>query len=197
MAPFSHNFLNNHRYNYELKKIQNQFDAEGGAQIDNIANSRDKSSKKKENARPVRKIYDLMSSGTSQQLDDLISNISNTYKKKNNTRITRNYALFLVSPSLLDIELKRTTFNDNCLTQESNSKIFYQLQATFKFHATFEHLKQHLDVLKCNFDAYFSRDDLNEEEKRQLTCYVNKCRSLNVFQRVLNSFSLNLYQVIL
>ena len=99
MAPFSHNFLNNHRYIYELKKIQNQFDIEGGAQIDNISNSRDKSkeNRKKENARPVRKIYDLMSSGTSQQLDDLISNISNTYKKKNNTRITRNYALFLVS----------------------------------------------------------------------------------------------------
>ena len=196
MAPLSHNFLNNHRYAYELKKIQNQFDVEAGNPEIN-SNSKEKSKKKKDNPRPVRKIYDLMSSGTSKQLDTHISQISNGYKQKNGTRISRNYAIFLVSPSLLDVELKRTTFNDNCLTHDSTNKTYYQLQASFKFHITFEHLKQHLDVFNCNLDAYLSKANLNDDEKRKLNCYLNKCKSLNFFQRVFNSFSLNLYQVIL
>lgn len=196
MAPLSHNFLNNHRYAYELKKIQNQFDLEAN-NVEINTSSKDKSTKKKENQRPIRKIYDLMSSGTSKQLNDLIFHISNAYRKKNNTRISRNYAIFLVSPSLLDIELKRTTFNDNCLPHGSSNETYFQLQASFKFHITFEHLKQHLDVVKCNFDSFWPATDPNEEEKRKRMCYLNKCISLNFFQRIFNSFSLNLYQVIL
>ncbi len=91
MAPFVHNFLDNKRYIYELKKIQNQFDQDA---INDSPNSKTKITKDFSTLRPMRKIYDLMSSATTNQLNELIHEISNSYKKKNTSRITKNYAIF-------------------------------------------------------------------------------------------------------
>ena len=204
MAPFAHNFLNNNRYIYELKKIHDQFDKEEPSES---YKSRNQVNAKKLDEisalRPERKIYDLMSSSNLEQLNKLIYEISNEYKKQNSTRITKNYAIFLIAPSLLDVELKRTTFNDDCFTKEkasnkADNQIYFQLQTSFKPHVTFEHLQEHINILNCNFDSYFALlRKTDDEEKQKLTCYLKKCKSLHFFQRFFNSFSLNLYQVVL
>jgi hypothetical protein len=201
MAPLNHNLINNHRYAYELKRRQIQSDIDAGRPpVTLTTDQQQKVPTKKKDSRPVRQMYDLMSSGTIEQLHSLINDISSAYKKKNSSRITKNYAIFLASPSLLDIELKQTTFNDECFNKakatstSNNNQTYFQLQTSFKFHVTFEHLQQHLDLLECDFESFAF---VKQQDPDAFECYVNKCKSLNWLQRFYNSFSLNFYQILL
>ena len=174
-APVSENLINNKRYIYEFQRRDQKV------------------------VRPVREIYDLMSSSNKTGLEDMIKEIRDYYKKEKS--VTKSYAIFVVAPSVVDYEL---TSDDTCnLTNDENGKIAehknksligYHLISKFRFHITFEHLAEHVDYLKCKFKD-LSSVGLNYKEN--LVCHLNKCKKMSLIERLFNSFSLNLYQIIL
>jgi hypothetical protein len=209
MAPFTFNIINNKRYVYEQKKrlIEQEFDNNNlfydgkhaeyekmtknrNAVIDNL-----KKIDSKVYLPPDRQIYDLMSSGTIDQLEKLIAEIHNKYFDKYN-KITKNYAIFLVLPSMMDIDLRRTDFNEECYI-DLNPTFKYQTVATFKFHITFDDLKRHIEFINCDFESFKGDRNLNEKELKEYDCYVRTCEQMSLYQRISFSFSLSLYQVVL
>lgn len=136
---------------------------------------------------PKRVIYDLMSSSSSSDLTKLVLSIRDLYLNRANRFIDTNYAVFLVAPQVTETEffssheflLLDSDHQDTSSGRED--KIVLRQLEKFNFHATFEQLKEHIDYLKCEFESEVLR--------------VN-CQNLNPIIRGLNSFSLNLYQII-
>ncbi|CAF0717835.1 unnamed protein product [Brachionus calyciflorus] len=174
-APVSFNLINNKKYQFEMGKLGNN------------------------QTEPIRVIYDLMSSSDKNQLESLISDIRDTYKKGDS--VSKNYAIFLVAPAVQEYEL--TTDHECFLTSDKKDKdemkkdqINYLVLTKFRFHITFEHLSEHLDYLKCKFpQAKMNLKD--KKSKENFVCHLNKCKQMNFLERIADSFSLNLYQVIL
>lgn len=128
----------------------------------------------------------------------LIKDIRDSYKK--NKSVTKSYAIFVIAPSVMDYDL---TSEEPCnLTNDKNDEntsqkgeyIGYHLITKFRFHITFEHLAEHIDYLKCKFRELGS---IGLRSKENLICHLNKCKKMNFVERLLNSFALNLYQIIL
>jgi hypothetical protein len=147
---------------------------------------------------PTRRIYDLMSANQSQ-LERLVHEIKAPYTTAD-TKIKKNFAIFLVTPSVLDFDLKKGLIDEKCPTTGIHTnktnipKVDYQLATSFRFHITFEHLQEHIDLLQCKFKQ---PDTKNLLEKENFACYLNRCKKYNFLQRIINSFSLNLYQIII
>lgn len=183
MAPVSVNLINNKRYLYEFKKNEYMYESDEDIEYDEMVQPKRKQ-RKHEAQLPVRKIYDLMSSSNGTQLEELILEIKNSYTNKNSQ--LKNYAIFLVAPSVVENDFLKS---EDCSSQKKKKKtqdgeIGYHLISGFKFHITFEHLKDHLDYLKCDFGD-------------RLLCLEKNCKKMSLAKRILNSFSINLYQIIL
>ena len=135
---------------------------------------------------PKRNIYDLMSSSSTSDLAKFVVSIRDLYLNRSNRFIDTNYAIFLVAPQVVEAELFSShefllLDSDHQETPDLKEKIVLRQVEKFNFHVTFEKLKEHIDYLMCQFDSEVLR--------------VN-CQNLNPIIRGFNSFSLNLYQII-
>ena len=216
-GPIAANLVSNNRYLYELRKKLSEQDIQNVLERDNSS----RSPKEKIEATlhmPNRTIYDLSSSSTLFQLENLVKSIKKSYvnnRLSNQSNVMKNYAIFLVAPAIDDYELnkdercspeeeayavvdgqKKNNYNSNL---KSNEKMSYQLLTKFKFHVTFEHLKEHFDLVKCKFkrSGGLSVKNMTAQEKENYSCNLEKCKSSLFLIRLLNSFSLNLYQILL
>lgn len=159
---------------------------------------------------PERKVYDLMSSASLADLEQLIHSIKLLYVNPNTGVVSKNFAIFLVAPEVVDFDLNKSQMcyllNDDELKgdkkdeyeKKMSDKLVYQLMTTFRFHVTFEHLEEHLNYINCQFKLKKNANDTDiDYEKRNLVCYLNKCKKTNFLNRIINSFSLNFYQIII
>lgn len=188
MAPVSVSIINNNYYIYEKKRILYQAE-----DLEEYLNE-DQRKSLQNLVPPKREIYDLMSSSTMNDLDKLVRNIDSMYKVNSSLEITNNLAIFLVAPAIVDKDLLKP--NDDCYESENKNKnekspmIYYQLFTKFKFHVSFDHLQDHIDLFNCNF----KQDNLSINTYR---CLIRRCKSMSAIDRFFHSFSLNLYQIIL
>jgi phosphatidylinositol glycan class Z len=195
-APFQANVINNKKYVYEQKKkLYEQMLEEEPS----ISKAKLRILDSFVPTVPTRHIYDLMSANQTQ-LEQLVRQIKEPYTTAS-TKVKKNFAIFLVAPSVLDFDLKKNLINENCpinaqkgiAANTSNAQMVdYQLATSFRFHITFEHLQDHIDLLQCKFKQISE----NLLQKGNLNCYANRCKKYNLLQRITNSFSLNLYQII-
>lgn len=167
LAPFSVNILQSKRYIYERNR-KKQLELEENLGFSLYTD---------EVTKPERKVYDLMASSNLNNLNQLLLEIKSNYTK--NSKVKKDFAVFLVTPSVVDSKLFKP--DDACSL--NNSDVGFQLQTKFKFHLSFEHLKAHLDLINCNF--------------KNNDCYLSLCKHKSLFDRIFNSFSLNMYQVIM
>ena len=179
MAPLATNLINNNRFVYERNKKNFNEELENGN-----FNVKFRSGIKV--SAPERKLYDLMSSGTVGDLEQLVLEI-----KRNSTaaskKIQRNIAIFLVAPAVVDSILNHDN-EDNICEFGGKKTVAFQLQTQFKFHFSFEHLGQIKELLNCKYKGI----DIEKQK-----CLERQCVRMSYFQRILNLFSLNFYQVIL
>lgn len=168
LVPFSVQIIQNKRYIYERNRKK---------QIEIEENSGFNQYNSDKLIEPKRKIYDLMSSSSLNDLNQLLKEIKTNYTV--NTRVKKDFAVFLVTPSVYDLRIYKP---DNICSLKNKSEIGFQLQTKFRFHISFEHLKSHLNLIRCQF--------------RNNECYLNNCKSKDWLDRVFNSFSLNFYQVV-
>lgn len=187
MAPWHANMIKNNRHVYEkARKVMEDQIEEGhlGATL-NIK-------KYLTSKPPARQIYELMSSANSTHLNELILSIKSNYSRHSNSKIKKNFAIFLVAPSVLDQQLnKEHDETDECslIQTQPTSSIAFLLHTQFKLHFSFEHLDKQIKAMKCLYES--------NETIQSATCLAKKCRQTNWVIRFLNSFSLNFYQVIL
>lgn len=140
-----------------------------------------------------------MSSSTESDLESLINSIRRAYTNVESGFVRTNYAIFVVAPEVLDFDLNK---HHMCYILDSSTeydtayanKSIYQLLAQFRFHITFEHLNEHLAYLSCKFNI---RDGTDKHVNENLNCFINKCKKSSLIYKILNSFSLNFYQVII
>jgi hypothetical protein len=113
-----------------------------------------------------------MTSSNYKGLEDLFDEL-----RKNYTKLNKNYAIFLVTPSVSEIYLK----------QNLNKKINFELLSEFKFHFSFEHLDEYHEYLKCQF-KFTSNNEINK-------AYINSCKKKSGLKKIIDSLNLNLYQI--
>ncbi len=144
---------------------------------------------------PVRKIHDLMSVSMESMkqfmLEIKMNSTSSKTKFESKKRITRNLAIFLVVPSIVDAQLDLNNEYETCSGSSGAEKaiVKFQLQTQFKLHFSGEHLNEQLNLVSCRYSS------VKDLVKRK--CLEKRCLSTGLFERVLNAFSLNFYQVIL
>ena len=184
MAPWHVNMIKNNRHVYEKARKALEDRIEEGHSAATLDLKKFLNSKP-----PGRQIYELMSSASSTDLNELILKIKSNYSRDSNSKIKNNFAIFLVTPSVLDQQLnKEHDEADECSIQ-STSSIAFLLHTQFKFHFSFEHLDKQIRSMRCLFEL--------NETIQSAACLAKKCRQTNWANRFLNSFSLNFYQVIL
>lgn len=163
-TPFSVNVIQNKRYIHERNR-KKQLEIEENLGFSIYSN---------EISQPKRHVFDLMASTTLGELNKLLADIKANYTK--NERVKKDIAVFLITPAVLDSRLYKP--EDECSIKSDNqTNIGFQFLTRFKFHISFEHLKAHLDLLRCNF--------------KHNDCYLNRCLRRSFLDRLLNSFSLN------
>jgi hypothetical protein len=154
--------------------------------------------------------------------DSYINKRDNHYKN-----VRKSYAIFLVAPSIEDYDLnknnqkcsqssfvkenldsltaldyKKLLIKRNYKTKAENngtSILNYDLAGRFRFHITFDHLNDHFATIKCKLKRTSSHSSIliSEIEKDNFSCNLNRCRQTSFFKRFFDSFSLNLYQILL
>jgi hypothetical protein len=153
------------------------------------------------------------------------SYLTNKAGAKSPNRITKSYGVFVVAPAIDEFDLiknekcnsaekandydeihsklnkKPKSLKSNNQLKPSASKngtnISFQLITKFRFHITFEHLQEHFDLVKCKFKRTALGRNMTDFEKENYACLLRKCSSSNFLKRLIDSFSLNLYQVLL
>lgn len=147
---------------------------------------------KTEYSMPKRSIYDLMSSSRPTDLSKLVYSIRDLYVNPANRFVDTNYAIFLVAPQVAESELRsssefvlldddddQTTSSSHAASSSKDSIVLRRVEK-FYFHVTFEHLQDHIDYLLCDKDMGLNRYGDGE----------------SVLIRAIDSFSLNLYQIV-
>ena len=165
--------------------------------FDSFEPSKKPSERRQSDTNPRRYVYDLTSSANRDQLETLL------VREIKPTCEQRNCAIFLLAPSALDFELTRSQANDECplharpLSTRNSRRLRYEYAARFPVHVTFEHLDAHLRSFSCAPDGEERTEEHDEIETANRDCFFKKCLDSSLFQRLLASFSLNLYQIVL
>jgi hypothetical protein len=167
MAPVAANLINNKRYIYEFKKR-----IENGEDEFDFDRKTNKKEKLKNILPPNRFIYDLMASSNYKSLENLFDEL-----QKNYTKLNKNYAIFLVTPSVAEVYLR----------QNLNKKFNFELLTEFKFHFSFEHLSEYHEYLKCQF-KFLPNTEINK-------AYINSCKKKSGLKKLIDCLNLNLYQI--
>jgi hypothetical protein len=138
---------------------------------------------------PKRVIHELSASSSLEQLNTLYNSIKLNHKTDNDSK---DLAIFLAAPSFLDLIITNGV-NNECLTLKG-SKFKSDLNNSFRFHLTFEHLQQQFNLFLCRFEAMSGDDDF-KLNKKEIKCLETNCAKLDWSQRFKLSFSLNFYQI--
>lgn len=160
-------------------------------QEENLKSVHSSNNQQRDISMPERKIYDLMSSGNRASLEELINSIKSRYVDSKTGFISKNFAIFLVAPEVLDLDLNgnRTCGDDVNSNDKINSGLVFEVVTKFRFHVSFEHLEDHFNYINCQLERGFG--------DKYAKCYLDECEKKNLFQRVFDSFSLNFYQVLI
>ncbi len=226
-APFAAHMVNNRRYIYELRKQMPDAELARILEKDKSSGKTPKERLDSAISVPVRSIYDLPSSSSLAKLESTIKSIRSNYLTKGRNKVMKSYGVFLIAPAIDDFDLTKNekcevsdeethefdelhaklskkpprSLKSNNQLKPSESRngtgISFQLITTFRFHITFEHLQEHFDLVKCKFKRTALGRNMTELEKENYSCLLNKCKNSNFVKRLIDSFSLNLYQVLL
>lgn len=224
-APLAANLVNNKRFVHEIKRTMSE------EEMRRLLSGQSSSSSSQENGKhvtrlsttsgaskghnkmldslirmPTRRIHELSSSASAAQLEQLIADIKESYVAQA-SRVKKSYAIFVVAPAIDHFQLNK---NEVCggggrvdeANAERKSDETFELLAKFRFHVTFEHLKEHFDLIKCKFKRAERANAaggkrVSEFERRNEHCFLSRCKNKGFLNRVLDAFSLHIYQVLL